>query len=84
MKKILFFALCSILLVLSPIGGMASDEGTRHITGDDIDLYFMNDKLFGHVKKHPLWAIYNCGSDIKGTRSLSGTCLGTGRELHTW
>ena len=51
----------------------ASEEGTRHITGDNVDVYFMNDKVFGHVGKHPLWAIYNCGTDIKGEIDVDGT-----------
>jgi hypothetical protein len=52
---------------------LAEDEGTRHIVGDDVDMFFMNDKVFGTVDGHPLWAIYNCGSDIKGEIDVGGT-----------
>jgi hypothetical protein len=62
-----------VVLVALSVTAFASTEGTRHITGKDIDLYFMDDKLFGHIKKHPLWAIYNCRSDIKGMIDASGT-----------
>lgn len=34
----------------------AADEGTRHIVGDDVDMFFMNDKVFGTVAGHPLWS----------------------------
>jgi len=51
----------------------ASDEGTRHITGDGADMYFMNDKVFGVVGGFPLFAIYNCGTDIKGEMDVKGT-----------
>lgn len=60
----LFLTVPSILL--------AMQEGTRHITGKGTDLYFMNDKVFGSVENHPLWAIYNCGSDIKGQIDVEG------------
>ena len=73
MKKITVSSLLILLCVAFSAGVFASDEGTRHITGDGVDLYFMNDKLFGHVDRHPLWAIYNCGVDIKGEIDINGT-----------
>ena len=60
----LFLTVPSILL--------AMQEGTRHITGKGTDLYFMNDKVFGSIENHPLWAIYNCGSDMKGQVDVEG------------
>jgi len=64
----------ALTLVLVTCAGiaLAADEGTRHITGDSADLWFMNDKVFGTAGGHPLWAIYNCGSDIKGEMDLAG------------
>ncbi len=50
----------------------ASGEGTRHITGSGINVYFMNDKVFGTVNGQPVWAIYNCGSDINGEIDIRG------------
>ena len=73
MRKIAFFSVSTILWAALSVTGFASGEGTRHIAGQDIDLYFMHDKLFGHVKHHPLWAIYNCGSDIKGEIDVDST-----------
>jgi hypothetical protein len=55
-----------------PFTLLATQEGTRTITGDGIDMYFMNDKVFGSIANHPLWAIYNCGSDIKGEIDIDG------------
>ena len=73
MKKAISLTLCIVFtVVLFGVVG-ASEEGTRHITGDNVDVYFMNDRLFGHVEKHPLWAIYNCGRDIKGQIDVDGT-----------
>jgi hypothetical protein len=63
----------TVVLILAATSGFASDEGTRHIVGDDTDLFFMNDRVFGTVSGHPLWAIYNCGSDIKGEMDVDGT-----------
>jgi hypothetical protein len=62
-----------ILFVLGSPIVLAEEEGTRHIVGDDVDMFFMNDKVFGTVGGHPLWAIYNCGSDIKGEMDVGGT-----------
>jgi hypothetical protein len=61
-----------ILFVLGSLVAFAEEEGTRHIVGDDVDMFFMNDKVFGTVGGHPLWAIYNCGSDIKGEMDVEG------------
>jgi hypothetical protein len=65
---VLFF-----VLALGCTAALAADEGTRHIVGEGVDMYFMNDKVFGTVDGHPLWAIYNCGSDIKGEMDVGGT-----------
>jgi hypothetical protein len=73
MKRAISLSLWIVFTVVLSGVVVASDEGTRHITGDNVDVYFMNDKLFGHVKKHPLWAIYNCGTDIKGEIDVNGT-----------
>ena len=71
--KHLFFLAIWVLLIL-PISSMASPgEGTRHISGSGMDLFFMDDKVFGTANDHPLWAIYNCGSDIFGTIDINGT-----------
>jgi hypothetical protein len=32
----------------------------------------MNDKVFGTVNTSPLWAVYNCGSSIKGEIDVKG------------
>ena len=48
------------------------EEGTRHITGENVNLYFMNDKVFGTVGNNPIWAIYNCSTDIKGEIDIKG------------
>jgi hypothetical protein len=61
-----------IVLAFSSLAAMAADEGTRHIVGDGVDLFFMNDKVFGTVSGQPLWALYNCGSDIKGEMDAGG------------
>jgi hypothetical protein len=58
------------ILVLTVPSAWAADEGTRHITGEGVDVYFMNDKVFGTADGHPLWAIYNCGTDITGEMDL--------------
>jgi hypothetical protein len=73
MKKKVVLTVFTFCCVMFSVAGFASEEGTRHITGDGVDLYFMNDKLFGHVDRHPLWAIYNCGVDIKGEIDINGT-----------
>jgi hypothetical protein len=87
MRKRLYI-LMALLLLTCP--ALASDEGTRHITGSGMDVYFMNDKVFGTTGRleetendrtslrkggngHPLWAIYNCGSDINGEIDINGT-----------
>lgn len=49
MKKIAPSIGSTVLLLLLSVTTFASQEATRHITGEDIDLYFMNDKLFGHI-----------------------------------
>ena len=61
-----------LVLFLGSLGVLAEDEGTRHIEGDGVDMFFMNDKVFGTAAGHPLWAIYNCGSDIKGEMDVGG------------
>ena len=72
MRRMTSFLLGLILLL--PINlGASQGEGTRHITGSGMDLYFMDDKVFGTANEHPLWAIYNCGSDIAGTIDIGGT-----------
>lgn len=87
MRKRLYI-LIALLLLTCP--ALASDEGTRHITGTGMDVYFMNDKVFGIAGRlvetendrssphlggngHPLWAIYNCGSDINGEIDIDST-----------
>ena len=73
MKNIIGWGLLGIWISLTVlVPSYAADEGTRHITGEGVDIYFMNDKLFGHVDRHPLWAIYNCGTDIKGQIDVDG------------
>ena len=71
-----------LVLVLGLLPASASEEGTRHISGEGVDMYFMNDKVFGTVDGHPLWAIYNCGSDIKGEIDADGTYHGFGFTYH--
>ena len=64
----------TVVFVFVSVASFASeDEGTRHITGEGLDLFFMNDKVFGTVEGNPLWAIYNCGTDIKGEMDVGGT-----------
>jgi hypothetical protein len=38
----------------------------------------MDDKVFGTVKGHPLWAVYKCGSEIRGKIDIGGAY----REVH--
>jgi hypothetical protein len=59
--------------VASPIPILASGEGTSHITGTGNNIYFMDDKMFGTIYGHPLWAIYHCGSEIEGQIDIQGT-----------
>ncbi len=73
MSKIAVLTGWTVFIAVLSVVGFASEEGTRRITGKNIDVYFMNDKIFGHVKNNPLWAIYNCGSDIKGQIDVNGT-----------
>ena len=62
------------IFLLLPAGLFASQgEGTRHISGSGMDLYFMDDKVFGTANGHPLWAIYNCGADIVGAIDIKDT-----------
>ena len=70
-KKILLISI--LILLTNPISTPASGEGTRHITGAGKDIYFMEDKVFGTINGHPLWAIYNCGSDINGKIEIKET-----------
>jgi hypothetical protein len=72
-RKIAVLSGLTVLFAILSVTGFASGEGTRHITGKNIDVYFMNDKLFGQINNHPLWAIYNCGSDIQGEIDVNGT-----------
>jgi hypothetical protein len=65
-------ATLTLVLAACAVTAFTADEGTRHITGPNADMYFMNDKVFGTAGGHPLWAIYNCGSDIKGEMDLGG------------
>ena len=67
------FMISILMLLAMPLSILASGEGTRHITGIGKDIYFMDDKVFGTVNGHPLWAVYNCGSDIKGKIDIKGT-----------
>ena len=62
----------ALVFVFGPLVVSAEDEGTRHITGHGIDMFFMNDKVFGTVDGHPLWALYDCGTDIKGEMDVNG------------
>ncbi len=68
-------AVALLALAACAATAIAAEEGTRHITGDVVDMWFMNDKVFGTAAGHPLWAIYNCGSDIKGEIDVKGTYL---------
>lgn len=34
----------------------------------------MNDKVFGTVNDHPLWAVYDCGTEIRGEIDIQGNC----------
>ena len=65
--------LLSITLITPNVA--IGSEKTRHITGDGVNIYFMNDKVFGVINNHPLWAIYNCGSDISGEIDRNGTYI---------
>ena len=68
-----FVSALAILVAFSCVPALAEEEGTRHIVGEGVDMYFMNDKVFGTFEGHPLWAIYNCGSDIQGAIDVNGT-----------
>ena len=70
--KIRICLLPLVILLISPLLVFASAEGTRHITGSGMDLYFMNDKVFGTANNNPLWAVYNCGTSIKGEMDIKG------------
>jgi len=73
MQRSTAMVVLGVLLMLMPAGAAASQgEGTRHITGSGMDLFFMDDKVFGTAGGHPLWAIYNCGSDIAGKIDIGG------------
>ena len=76
-RKIINLVLFStiVLLLISTPCSAAESEKTRHITGDGIDIYFMQDKVFGVINNHPIWAIYNCGSDISGEIDKNGTYI---------
>jgi len=71
MRKKKIAALCFILFCHTFVGA-ALGEGTRHIKGKNVNLYFMNDKVFGTIENNPLWAIYHCGEDIKGEMDING------------
>jgi hypothetical protein len=62
-----------LLAMVIPTVAAGMKEVTRHITGEETDLYFMNDKVFGVLQNRPLWAIYNCGSDIEGEIDIGGS-----------
>jgi hypothetical protein len=64
---ILVLVTCTATVLLAEEG-----EGTRHITGPGLDMYFMNDKVFGTAGGHPLWAMYTCGKEIKGEMDVAG------------
>lgn len=76
MRKAVLLGSCVFFLLALAAPSPASEEGTRHITGDNVDLYFMNDKVFGHVHGHPVWAIYHCRKDIQGEIDVNGTYHG--------
>lgn len=79
MKKLI----ASILIILCfQIDLLAMEEGTRHITGENVNLYFMNDKVFGTVGNNPIWAIYNCATDIQGEMDIKGTYHKFSFEYH--
>jgi hypothetical protein len=65
-----------LIFLTGPHAVFSSEEGTRHITGKGTDLYFMNDKVFGTVKGHPIWAVYDCGAEIRGEIDIKGTYHG--------
>ena len=44
----------AIIYAIGTVGALAADEGTRHIVGSDVDVFFMNDRVFGTVAGHPL------------------------------
>ena len=75
----LMMHICLVMLATAIFSkaARASGEGTRHITGSGVNVYFMNDKVFGAVNGQPVWAIYNCGSDINGEIDIRG-------EFHTF
>jgi hypothetical protein len=66
------YAFISLISFLWPVA-LLGEEGTRHVTGQGVDLYFMNDKLFGSVEEHPVWGIYRCAEDITGEIDIDGT-----------
>lgn len=83
MRKI--FVAVSLLVALgglSPLCGADSGEGTRRIVGSGLDVYFMNDRVFGTAGGHPLWAVYNCGSDIEGMIDIDGRYHKFGFQYH--
>lgn len=65
--------ICCLLMLCLPCGVQGAEEGSRHITGSGVDVYFMHDKVFGVVEGHPLWALYDCGSAIQGEMDIHGT-----------
>lgn len=72
--------LLSIAALLITANIAIGSEPTRHITGDGVNIYFMNDKVFGVVNNSPLYAIYNCGTDINGEIDKNGTYINFGFE----
>ncbi len=82
MNKIKFSALC-LIVFYNIFVGVALGEGTRHIKGKNVNLYFMNDKVFGAVGNNPLWAIYNCGNDIKGEMDINGKFYSFNFKYHS-
>lgn len=70
MKKM--FLISALIVLYAGMGAFAGGEGTRHIVGENISLYFMNDKVFGTVENHPIWAVYNCGTAINGEMDING------------
>ena len=71
MKRMAFVLFLAAIII--PTVAIGMEEGTRHITGKETDLYFMNDKVFGVVQNRPLWAIYHCGSEIEGEIDMGGS-----------
>ena len=61
-----------LLLFLLSMSELYAGEGTRQIVGDNVNVYFMNDKVFGTAFGNPLWADYRCGTDIKGEIDIKG------------